>query len=188
MTYSYPAGFKPIRANINAGCRYSLEISTPNPASDLTLFVLMMNPSVADGTSSDRTINTILNARGNLYRKVVVVNTTPVIETDSSKLKTRISDIHKNALPNAKAIEHMVKTAGHFHFLVATGEVIKGVNDDSYIKLMNQIDYLTVGDGLYVVKLTAKGYGGHPLYKPKAMIENLTHVRKADDQWHLKIV
>ncbi|MDH5104923.1 hypothetical protein OQI89_03550 [Lentilactobacillus diolivorans] len=120
--------------------------------------------------------------------KSLVVNTTPVIEPDSKKLKGRLSAIHQNALPNAKAVEHMVKKAQHFHFLVATGDVVKGVNDSSYIELMNQIDYLTTGDGLYVVKLTQHGYGGHPLYKPKAMIENLTHVRKADAQWHLKVV
>lgn len=184
----YPQGFTPKKAVINAGCRYSLEIMTPNPSSPLTLFVLMMNPSTADAQNSDRTVNTLLNTIGDRYREVIIVNTTPVIETDSKQLKSRVADIHKNALPNAKSVEKMVKTAAHFHFLVATGDVIKGVNDDSYIKLMDQIDYLTTGDGLYVVKLTKKGYGGHPLYKPKAMIENLTHVRKADAQWHLKQV
>ncbi|MDH5104922.1 DUF1643 domain-containing protein [Lentilactobacillus diolivorans] len=67
----YPAGFKPIRANVTNGCRYSLEISTPKPNSQLTLFVLMMNPSVANAENSDRTINTILNTIGDRYREVI---------------------------------------------------------------------------------------------------------------------
>jgi hypothetical protein len=79
----------------------------------------------------------------------------------------------------------MVRESGHFHFLIATGNIIKGVNDKTYIDLMNHIDSITTGDGLYVVRLTSKGFGGHPLYKKASELKNLTHVRQKDAQWHL---
>ena len=118
---------------------------------------------------------------------LVIVNTTPIIETDSDNLKNRQAEINKLAMVNASTVAKQVKLAGHFHFLVATGLIKKGVNDKSYVALMDQIDQQTTGDGLYVVDLTKDDYGKHPLYTKDDDVRNLKWVSKADAQWHLKL-
>lgn len=186
MNYQYPAGyFAESVPSHPTDCRYALKITTPATDKELTLFVLMMNPSVAEQTASDKTIDTLIKNYGTRYRQIIVVNTTPVIETNSDNLKSRIGDINRNMLPNTKSVIRMVRESGHFHFLIATGNIIKGVNDKTYIDLMNHIDSITTGDGLYVVRLASKGFGGHPLYKKASELKNLTHVRQKDAQWHL---
>lgn len=189
MNFAYPDGYT-VKSVLNeqTNCRYALQIMTPSVDKKLTLFVLMMNPSVARLEHSDKTIDTLIRFYGHKYRQIIVVNTTPVIETDSKNLKNRQSDINRNILPNTKSVTRMVKEAHHFHFLIATGDIIKGVNEQAYVDLMNHIDAITVGDALFTIKLTSKGYGGHPLYKKAELLENLTRVRKADDQWHLEPV
>lgn len=184
----YPKGYEVTMVpKETKGYRYALEIDTPYPSKNLSLFVLMMNPSVADSRNMDPTVTTIIKNLGKNYSRIIIVNTTPVIETSSDNLKNHQSEINQQAMVNAKTVGRMVKEAKHFHFLVATGEIQKGVNDKSYIELMNKIDDMTTGDGLYTVRLTKDGYGGHPLYKKTSEIQNLTHIRKADDQWHFVV-
>jgi len=186
-SFNYPNGYE-VEAILSekTGCRYALKIKTTAISEKLTLFVLMMNPSVARQESSDKTINTLIKYYGNKYKQIIVVNTTPVIEKDSDNLKNRVNDINKNILPNTKAVTRMVNEAGHFHFLIATGDIKKGINDKAYIDLMNHIDSITEGDGLYVISLTKNGYGGHPLYKKTEMLENLTRVKKGTSDWKLE--
>lgn len=182
---AYPAGYQPHAVKkLGAPCRYALEIDTPYPNERLTLFVLMMNPSVADETQSDPTVNLLLNNLGSHYHEVTIVNTTPIIETDSKNLKNRVPEINKYMLANSKTVARMIKKAGHFHILIATGEIIRGVNDKAYISLMDQIRATTIGDAFYTVQLTKAGYGGHPLYKSKDKIQHLTHIVPVDAQWH----
>ncbi|WP_461224817.1 DUF1643 domain-containing protein [Lacticaseibacillus suihuaensis] len=99
--YHYPEGFKAhtIPANVTTE-RYALVIDTPNPLQPLTLFVLMMNPSVADATYSDMTVNTLLTNLGDRYKQVIIVNTTPVVETKSENLKAHASQIAQRLLAN----------------------------------------------------------------------------------------
>ncbi|MDT2563434.1 MULTISPECIES: DUF1643 domain-containing protein [Lactococcus] len=189
MSFNYPTGYKAESVlSESQNCRYALKITTPATSSPITLFVLMMNPSVADGRKSDKTIDTLIKYYGEKYRQIIVVNTTPVIETDSNNLKNRINDINKNKMANTRSVSRMVKEAGSFHFLIATGEVKKGINDAAYVDLMNHIDNITVGDALFVISLTSKGFGGHPLYKKAEQLQNLTLVRKSDEFWHLEKV
>lgn len=187
--YTYPTGFGVEEVVKKDGARYSLVIKTPTPNARLTLFVLMMNPSTADGDKSDSTVDHLIRTLGQTgrYKKIVIVNTTPVIETDSKNLKAHQAQINKLAMVNAKVVAKQVKQAGHFHFLIGTGVIEKGVNDKSYIDLMNQTDHDTTGDGLYVGALTKAGYGKHPRYIKGEELIALTHVSKADDQWHLKL-
>ncbi|KRL43728.1 DUF1643 domain-containing protein [Lacticaseibacillus manihotivorans] len=189
QSHKYPDGFSVNEVVKKNGARYSLVLNTPTPDAKLTLFVLMMNPSSADGEDSDPTVNKLLRTLGasGKYKKVVIVNTTPIIETDSDNLKNRQAEINKLAMVNASTVAKQVKLAGHFHFLVATGLIKKGVNDKSYVALMDQIDQQTTGDGLYVVDLTKDDYGKHPLYTKDDDVRNLKWVSKADAQWHLKL-
>ncbi|WP_127849385.1 DUF1643 domain-containing protein [Lacticaseibacillus hulanensis] len=183
--YGYTAEMNPRVAN---GYRYSLTISNPKNANKpLSLFVLMMNPSVANSQHSDPTVNTLIRNLGDNYKQIIIVNTTPIIETNSDNLKAHQAEINDQASVNANVVANMVVAARQFHFLVATGEIKKGVNDRSYIELMDEIDRMTTGDGFYTVRLTKDGYGGHPLYKKTEEIQNLTHIRKADNQWHFRI-
>lgn len=186
---AYPDGFKVTEVVKKGDARYSLVISTPTSNAKLTLFVLMMNPSTADGQQADPTVKKLLTTLGNSgkYKKVVIVNTTPYICTDSNDLKNHQAQINKLAMVNAKTVAKQVKLAGKFHFLVASGVIQPKVNEKSYVALMNQIDDQTTGDGLYVVDLTKDGYGKHPLYMKNEQVSNLTWVSKADDQWHLKL-
>lgn len=187
MNFNYPIGYSAESVlSESENCRYALKIKTPTTTSQLTLFVLMINPSVANANQSDKTIDTLIKYYGDKYRQIIVVNTTPVIETDSNNLKNRVNDINKNKMANTSSVSRMVREAGHFHFLIATGEIKKGVNDSAYVDLMNHIDDMTVGDALFVISLTSKGFGGHPLYKKSEQLKNLTRVRKADDNWKLK--
>ena len=179
MSFNYPTGSKAESAlSESHNWRYALKITTPATSSPITLFVSMINPSLADDSKSDKTIDTLIKYYGEKYRQIIVVNTTPVIETDSNNLKNRINDINKNKMANTRSVSRMVKEAGSFHFLIATGEVKKGINGAAYVDLMNHIDNITVGDALFVIRLTSKGFGGHPLYKKAEQLQNLTLVRK----------
>lgn len=189
MNYQYPTGyFAESVPSHPTDCRYALKITTPAVNQPYTLFVLMMNPSVAEQTASDKTIDTLIKNYGTKYRQIVVVNTTPVIESKSVNLKNRVNEIRRNMLSNTKAVTRMVRESGYFHFLIATGNVIKGVNEQPYIDLMNHIDSITRGDALFTIRLTSNGYGGHPLYKKAFELQNLTKVKRKDANWHLVAV
>lgn len=181
----YPKGYVPYAKKSEDGrYRYALTIDTPYPKQPLSLFVLMMNPSTADGEESDRTINTLLRNLGHRYRQIVVVNTTPLIETDSHVLRQRVAEIEAAVTENARIVATMMHRTGDCHLLVATGNLIKHVNVAPYVELMNTI----ATKQLYVIQLTKAGYGSHPLYKATELFEHLTPVEPSDAQWHLRPV
>ena len=73
QSHKYPDGFSVNEVVKKNGARYSLVLNTPTPDAKLTLFVLMMNPSSADGEDSDPTVNKLLRTLGasGKYKKVV---------------------------------------------------------------------------------------------------------------------
>lgn len=167
--------------------RFSMTITTPYPEKPLTLFVLMMNPSIADSEHKDPTVDKIIKHQAKNYKKIIIVNTTPIIETDSSKLKEYKSTVNKLMMTNKTSIGRMIKEAHKFHFWIATGNTKKNVNDAAYEDLMNYIDAHTTGNGQYAMKVTAEGYGKHPSRATVEELEHLKHVVKADDKWHIAL-
>ncbi|WP_395409177.1 DUF1643 domain-containing protein [Levilactobacillus lettrarii] len=184
MSEAYPEGFKVIGINRNETCRYSLEIKTPNENADKALFVLMKNPSVGDEKLMDPTIKLLVKHVAPRYRKMIIVNASPVIETDSENLNDHREEIEKQADKNARVITEMAQNLGEADLLLATGEV-EDILKGSYVELMNQISQSELGNHLYMISSVAN-YGGHPLGKLIADMEKLTPVEQADAEWHLK--
>lgn len=70
-----------------SGYRYSMFVPFINPTTDKCALVIMRNPSKADKTKSDKTINNVLRFCNNYYGGVYIANLYPNYETDSKKVR-----------------------------------------------------------------------------------------------------
>lgn len=69
------------------GFRYSMFVPFKNSTNENCALVIMRNPSSADQSKSDKTINNVLRFCKSNYSGVYIVNLYPYYETDSTKLK-----------------------------------------------------------------------------------------------------
>jgi len=188
-TIDYPKGYVVVS---NPECidayRYSLEIMTNDKDKASTLFVLMKSPSKAGRNRADPTVNRIIGGVKGQYHKIVIVNTMAVVETNSGELETLRDKINDSAECNYQRIANLLKEAGPMRLLIATGNANSEIQKATYIKAMDEISNIVPEAKLYVAKLNASGYGAHPLAANYTELASLTHVRKADDTWHLEVV
>lgn len=93
------------------GFRYSMFVPFKNAMSDRCALVIMRNPSKADKTKSDKTINNVLRFCSKSYSGVYITNLYPNYETDSSKVKHFIeSDSYaEKMIKNFKAIDSLLE-------------------------------------------------------------------------------
>jgi len=171
-------------------CRYFLDLTLKKFKHPWTLVALMKSPSEANDSQSDQTVNTLLNGLDDRYKRVIIVNTTPLIIDDETPPKDRTAEVQKYAAENKQMVAMMIQDAKKFHLLVATGELETGVNDELYPALMSTIDELTtIGDGLFVVNTTHDNHGVGIL-RSKQYLQNsyLSRAHKVDDDWHLELV
>jgi hypothetical protein len=110
---SYPAGHEPDFWNPDPEKqthRFALGSIARASVSDPPLIAICMNPSQADHTQADKTVNRLIQAsRDNGYAGWVMLNLYPERATDASKLSTY--DPGLSAL-NCAAIEHVLGQYG----------------------------------------------------------------------------
>lgn len=100
-----------ILINQETGYRYSMFIPFKNPIGDGNVLVIMRNPSEADKTKSDKTINNVLRFCYSKYSGVYIANLYPYYETDSTKVKDFIeSELYdENMERNSEALKTLYK-------------------------------------------------------------------------------
>ncbi|MFD1454775.1 DUF1643 domain-containing protein [Levilactobacillus lanxiensis] len=197
MIKSYPENYKVTDIN-RMNCRYSLEISAVDSDKEQDLIVLMENPSVGDEYEMDSTIQRLVDHVAKNYKKMIIVNVTPVVAT--SDLDKYIHEINEQKSKNVKVVKSIIDNASdEAELLVATGDLsnVKGSDElckalqSSYVELMDMIGNTSLYDNMHVISLVGnenKKYGGHPLRKDTDCLDNLTDVTKVehDAAWHLK--
>lgn len=92
------------------GYRYSMFVPFKNSTTDKCALVIMRNPSKADKTKSDKTINNVLLFCNKYYSEVYIANLYPNYETDSTKVKDFIeSDLfEEKMIKNFEAIDTLL--------------------------------------------------------------------------------
>lgn len=102
-----------IQINQETGYIYSLFIpyKNKNSSKNESVLVIMRNPSEADKTKSDKTINNVLSFCHGKYSGVYLANLYPYYETDSTKLKDFIdlSEYDQKMKKNSKVLESLYK-------------------------------------------------------------------------------
>lgn len=187
MSEEYPEGFKVVDINRNDTCRYSLDIQTPNQEAEKSLFVLMMNPSRGNEKEMDSTIKLLVRHVAPRYNKMIIVNTTPVIKTQSTLLGNYREEIKNEADKNVQIILDKAKEVGKADFLVATGNV-KPMMKESYEIVMDRIGQSELGNNMYAIEISGKDFGSHPHGMVIERMEKLTKVEVTDSEGHLKEV
>ncbi|MFC6164194.1 DUF1643 domain-containing protein [Lactiplantibacillus dongliensis] len=187
--YPYPQGFSCESADIDGNCRYSLKIVNSNTSKPETLFVLMMNPSTANGNQSDQTVNGLLTGVGKEYQKIIIVNVSPVMIEKKDKF-SEDSDEEKTGITerNIRAIKGLLRESENIYFLVGTGN-ISDTDEETYVKIMNIISNVVGKDEIHAMELNQTGYSINPIVAALADYKNtesLKSVYKYDDRWHLK--
>jgi hypothetical protein len=124
------------------------------------LIMVMMNPSIADETANDPTVERCeRRARMKGYGRLIVVNLMAVIETDSKKLRhmpssTRFGPRNENALLDALKVD---------------GDIICGWGKPGH-ELGPVAWFATrahrANRPLFCLKMNADGSPAHPLYQP----------------------
>jgi hypothetical protein len=102
---------KKILINQEPGYRYSLFVPFKESINDKCVLVIMRNPSEADKSKSDKTINNVLSFCHDKYSGVYIGNLYPYYETDSKKVKDFIeSDLYDEKMKkNHLALESLSK-------------------------------------------------------------------------------
>ncbi|WP_051556516.1 DUF1643 domain-containing protein [Alkalihalobacterium bogoriense] len=92
------------------GYRYSMFVPFKDSITDKLALVIMRNPSKADKTKSDKTINNVLRFCSKYYSGVYIANLYPNYETDSTKVKDFIeSDSYgEKMIKNYEAIDKIL--------------------------------------------------------------------------------
>jgi len=202
MINSYPENYKVTDIN-RMNCRYTLEISAVDSDKEQDLIVLMENPSVGDEYEMDPTIQRLVNYVAKNYKKMIIVNVTPVVAT--SNLDKYVYEISEQKHKNVEVVKNIIdNVSDKAELLVATGDLgkVKGPDgrraselckalQDSYVELMDMVEKTSLFNHMYAIKLVGDGnkrFGGHPLYKSADCMDNLTGIKKVegDDAWHLE--
>lgn len=100
-----------IEINQETGYRYSLFIPLKKTVNKKHVLVIMRNPSEANKSISDKTINNVLSFCHNKYGGVYMANLYPYYETKSRKLKDFIDlESYKEKMEkNSQALEGLLK-------------------------------------------------------------------------------
>lgn len=97
--------------NQETGYRYSLFIPFKKPVNKKYILIIMRNPSKANKSTSDKTINNVLGFCHNKYGGVYMANLYPYYETKSRKLKDFVDlESYKEKMEkNSQALEGLLK-------------------------------------------------------------------------------
>ncbi|WP_220742170.1 DUF1643 domain-containing protein [Leuconostoc palmae] len=160
----FPCNWRVLDSEFDLNYRYYLEIEDELSDSKETLIALLMNPSKAglpsknvngDIKISDTTVNLLIQAYGKKYKKIIIFNVFPVLNSSSTKAKKYFSDKIKE---NLDMIASKVKNISNYDLVVATGRFPKKYFQN-YSSIM---DVLTNNNKIvFAVGLTVQGYGKH---------------------------
>jgi len=124
------------------GYRYSMFVPFKNSITDRFALVIMRNPSQADKTKSDKTINNVLRFCSKSYSGVYIANLYPNYETDSKKVKNFIeSDSYEEKMiKNFEAMDSLLDNNSIEEAIVAWGTNNAGSKyDENYEENINKV-------------------------------------------------
>jgi hypothetical protein len=162
---------KPLLKNIEA--RYYLKATLDNPYNDMITYI-MMNPSIADLTKSDATVNRVIkfahdqtnNDLNSLKVGVVsIVNLFGVYETDSTSLQSTLNIVMTNpSLYNQMIIDNRNKINEFIskskYVVLAWGDIPSKMNATTHNEEVNKVYEALFNsrklDSVYVLKSSSK--------------------------------
>lgn len=159
-----------VEADYKSKVRYKLTIPMQNAGVEL-LTVIMLNPSYANRTESDRTVNRIIkHGYFNNYAEIEVFNISPFYETSSDKVeevaKRNVLSKKINKI-NSNYIEEAIKN-NPSHLLLATGNVKGPFMRASYHSVLGVL----LDKHFMVFDITKVGYAWHPRNLRNTIIED----------------
>lgn len=175
-----------ILPEVRNGYRTLLQLENTQVANEVHTVVVMMNPSAADETVSDDTINKVAEALIEDSQKISILNLFPFYEPDSTLLGDVINNseetiLEENKASFAEAIEHSHK------IILAWGDVPKGLAAKLHNKhvheLIEVIEECNKSNFLYVFnygeksKLKFISKKKRPLHPSRKKIHSLKKVK-----------
>lgn len=116
--------------------RYVLPLNIKTVSNKKILIMILMNPSKANKSESDITVNRVIKyAEEEKYSKLIVLNSLPYMETESEKLK-KSADISKIGIENnLKCIKKIVKENDGAKIILAHGIPIGRQGAESLVRI-----------------------------------------------------
>jgi hypothetical protein len=174
-------------------CRYAVEYQSSDTEDKRDLLVLMENPSSAGATQDDATIKSLLHRTGDGYRRITVINITPVVsfksivKGESIPDDICVEDVAHFSSRNLDEISEELKLLKDqtFDLVVASGALnnekdpLRSELQKNYITIMNKIMNESKPSKLYVMKLVGNGEYGTRFDGYFGSVEKATEV-----EWH----
>lgn len=186
MTYKYNSTYVDIK---NIKCDQANLLNTINQRTYLTLplntsgsnetiSIILMNPSYADNTQSDKTINTVIDfCYTNNYKLLTILNLFPIYNTKSSALYQDLSNLKANNLLESTLltnIQNFKLNLNSSKIVLAWGDCPKNFNATLYYNTISKIlKLLAPKENIYCFKFNSNtplslcGNPYHPSRKPK---------------------
>jgi hypothetical protein len=155
-----------IQIDEETGYRYSLFVPFKKPKKGSgSVLVIMRNPSEADKTKSDKTINNVLSFCHGRYSGVYIANLYPYYETDSTKLKDFInSGVYDLKMKrNADALETLYKKTNDV--IIAWGTNNTGAKyNNSYENIIKVLldKFQEANKNIYAMRFVSSKNPWHP--------------------------
>lgn len=155
-----------IKINEETGYRYSLFVPFKNLIKGGNVLVIMRNPSEADKTKSDKTINNVLSFFHGKCSGVYIANLYPYYETDSTKLKDFINsgvyDIKMKR--NSKALESLYKETNDVIVAWGTNNNTGNKYNNNYESIVESLLYKLkeANKNIYAMRFVSSKNPWHP--------------------------
>ncbi len=184
------------------------------PETDKTAIIMMMNPGNAgkkpgeSTVSSDKALTHLYSEIGNVYKRIIIINTMPFYQAKSSRIGEQIKELEdsygidsetwqRGNLDTFSAYLKALADGGEIDYdvLLGTGE-LKPYNRSIFYSLINLLPNKIINENLYAVQLLGGGdaaYLSNPYNRFSVSRENWQHVDlvptkiKQEQIYHLKI-
>lgn len=145
--------------------RYSLFIPFKNPINHKKVLVIMRNPSKANESDSDKTINNVLNFCHGKYGGVYIANLYPYYETNSTKIKDfiELDEYEEKMEINCQAIEDLYENTDDIIIAWGTNNTGTKYNNDYENIIKSLLDKLyEAKKNIYAVRFVSSVKPWHP--------------------------
>ena len=180
----YKNGYRAVKASIDGNCRYSLERVNGEVEGSKTLVTLLRSPSSANLVQSDRSTNyltkAIMHGR-NQYHSVILINLTALKDIEPKGFEKNSEEIKRHEEENAAEINQVLKSAGDFDCLIATGPIEGKLMTQLYCQDMEKIERTKAS--LYAFEAKS-GFGALPDSR-STKSSNLVSVKKDEESGSL---
>jgi len=145
--------------------RFTISIPFKNPSGNNTALVIMKNPSKANKSVSDRTINSLINkCYSENYSSIIVMNIFPYYSTPASGVKKFIKNPAYNKIMQRNLVKLSKKLNCCTDIIIAWGTETIGCGKKLYNDEISKIINLIQESGKKILAVKQKSsYPRHPL-------------------------